>query len=110
MPHVIHHPHPAPVHHHTTLYVGIGLLVMVAVILALSLVPTITVQESVALPITANQSFPDYAQRHPELTLPMPAALIDTSDYYFRHINLNTRLDTDDQTDYIFRHSELVNP
>src|SRR5690606_34100739 len=78
MPHVIHHPHPAPVHHHTTLYVGIGLLVMVAVILALSLVPTITLREPVALPITANQSFPDYAQRHPELTLPMPAALIDT--------------------------------
>jgi len=88
MPNVIHHPHPAHAHNHTMLYIGIALLVMVAVILAISLLPSIMVRTPVVAPAAANLEYPDYALRHPELSLPMPAAPVDTTDYYFRHPEL----------------------
>jgi hypothetical protein len=103
MPHVIHHPHPAQVHHHTTLYILITMAVLVTVILAISLVPVITVRDTVAIPITGNSAFPDYAQRHPELTMPMNIP-VDTTDYFFRHSEFGYPANTDDATDYFFRH------
>lgn len=102
MPRVTHHPHPAHVHHHTSLYIGIGLLVMVTLFIALTLVPTISIHDRVSVSVPANGTYLDYAQRHPELSLPMPAH-VDTTDYYFRQVTI-TRADTDDQTDYFFRH------
>jgi hypothetical protein len=91
MPHVIHHPQPAQqIHHHTALYVLIAMAVLVTVILAFSLVPAITVRDPVAIPITGISAFPDYAQRHPELTMPMSVP-VDTTDYFFRHPELTGR-------------------
>jgi hypothetical protein len=104
MPHAIRHPQPAQTHHHSTFYILIAMAVMFAVIVALALLPSITVREPITVPLTYNQAFPDYAQRHPELILPMIAPAGATSDYYFRQINFTTRADTDDQTDYYFRH------
>jgi hypothetical protein len=103
MPRVTHHPHPAHAHHHTSLYIGIGLLVMVTLFLALTLVPTISIHDNTAVAVPASVTYPDYAQRHPELSVSMFAP-VDTTDYYFRQVNITTRTDTDDQTDYFFRH------
>lgn len=104
MPHVIHHPHPAQqIRRHTALYVLIAIAVLVAVILTLSLVPAITVREPVAIPITGNSAFPDYAQRHPELIMPMNVP-VDSTDYFFRHPEFSYPANTDDATDYFFRH------
>jgi hypothetical protein len=103
MPRVIHHPHPVHAHHHTTLYILLAMAVLVAIVLALSFVPAITVRNPVVIPITGNAAFPDYAQRHPELTMPLSIP-VDTTDYFFRHSEFNYPANTDDQTDYFFRH------
>jgi hypothetical protein len=48
----------------------------------------------------------DYFQRHPELTAPADAS-VDTTDYYFRHLGLSASVRSGDLTDYFFRHPEL---
>jgi hypothetical protein len=81
-------------------------------------------QQNAVLPVTGEQAFPDYFQRHPELTVPSvigigasdyfqrhpvliaPAeASVDTTDYYFRHPERSsTSASHVDLTDYYFRH------
>jgi hypothetical protein len=81
-------------------------------------------QQNAVIPVTGEQAFPDYFQRHPELTVPSvigigasdyfqrhpaliaPAAVsVDTTDYFFRHPELSgTSGGNVDLTDYYFRH------
>jgi hypothetical protein len=49
----------------------------------------------------------DYFQRHPELTAPAEAS-VDLTDYYFRQQVLFPAVKTIDLTDYYFRHPELT--
>jgi hypothetical protein len=57
------------------------------------------------LPVTGGDSaYPDYAQRHPELSSAV-AAYIDTTDYFFRHPELRIAGGAIDLTDYYFRHA-----
>jgi len=85
---------------------------------------TWSVPAAAVVPVTGAAAFPDYFQRHPELTAPSllgqeasdyfqrhpeltaPAeASLDTTDYYFRHLELQgVSIQTGDLTDYFFRH------
>src|SRR5215212_989687 len=75
------------------------------------------------IPLTGDLAFPDYYQRHPELSVPAvlgltasdyfqrhpeltaPAeASVDMTDYYFRQAALQSSLTNIDLTDYFFRH------
>jgi hypothetical protein len=61
-------------------------------------------QQKAVIPVTGEQAFPDYFQRHPELIAPAGES-VDTSDYYFRHPELSKASDSNvDLTDYYFRH------
>jgi hypothetical protein len=40
--------------------------------------------QNVVIPLTGDAAFPDYHQRHPELSVRVEAS-VDTTDYYFRH-------------------------
>jgi hypothetical protein len=61
-------------------------------------------QQNSVIPVTGEQAFPDYLQRHPVLIAPA-AAPVDTSDYYFRHPELSVTSGSQvDLTDYYFRH------
>jgi len=44
-------------------------------------------QEAV-IPLTGDSAFPDYFQRHPELNISVQRS-IDTTDYFFRHVDKN---------------------
>src|SRR5215211_7117504 len=64
-------------------------------------------QQNAIIPVTGDSVFPDYFQRHPELTIPMESSL-DTTDYFFRHPELRpSTAKSIDLTDYFFRHPEL---
>ena len=41
------------------------------------------------IPLTGDSAFPDYFQRHAELNIPVERS-IDTTDYFFRHLDKNT--------------------
>src|SRR5215213_3846431 len=75
------------------------------------------------IPLTGDLAFPDYSQRHPELSVPAvlgltasdyfqrhpeltaPAeASVDMTDYYFRQAALKSAAQIVDLTDYFFRH------
>jgi len=58
---------------------------------------------SVSIPVTGDLAYPDYYQRHPELSVRAEAAL-DTTDYFFRHPELMASARSIDLTDYHFRH------
>jgi hypothetical protein len=61
-------------------------------------------QQKAVIPVTGEQAFPDYFQRHPELIAPAGESVV-TSDYYFRHPELSRASDSNvDLTDYYFRH------
>ena len=63
--------------------------------------------QNVVSPATGDSAFPDYFQRHPELSAPV-AISIDTTDYFFRHPELRASTTKSiDLTDYFFRHPEL---
>ena len=49
-----------------------------------------TTNQNVVIPLTGNNdaAFPDYHQRHPELSVRVEAS-VDTTDYYFRHPELS---------------------
>lgn len=51
----------------------------------------------VAIPVIGDAAFPDYFQRHPELTA-LTEASVDTTDYFFRHPELTTPLTENPQT------------
>jgi hypothetical protein len=59
--------------------------------------------ESVVIPVTGESAYPDYFQRHPELSVRAETA-IDTTDYFFRHPELRGPARSVDLTDYYFRH------
>ena len=60
--------------------------------------------QSANIPVTGEQAFPDYFQRHPVLIAPAEAS-VDTTDFYFRHPELSSTSDGSvDLTDYYFRH------
>ena len=103
MPHVIHHPHTVQTHHNLAWYILITLAVTLVAILTITLAPTITINEPISVRITSGLPYPDYALRHPELIQPF-AAPADTTDYYFRQLQINIPANTDDTTDYHFRH------
>ena len=42
------------------------------------------------VPVTGESAFPDYYQRHPELSAPVTIT-IDTTDYFFRHPELRSK-------------------
>jgi len=44
--------------------------------------------QNVVIPLTGDAAFPDYHQRHPELSVRVEAS-VDTTDYYFRHPELS---------------------
>src|SRR5215211_2264211 len=59
------------------------------------------------IPLTGDAAFPDYHQRHPELSVPAILGL-GASDYFQRHPELTAPADASvDMTDYFFRHPEL---
>ncbi len=62
-------------------------------------------QEAV-IPLTGDLAYPDYYQRHPELSKPADT-IMDKSDYFLRHpelVKVNTAVDL---SDYFLRHPEL---
>jgi hypothetical protein len=84
-----------------------------------------TTNQNVGIPLTgsSDDAFPDYYQRHPELSVPAliglaasdyfirhpelvaPAAsTFDMTDYYFRQAAIKAAARTIDLTDYFFRH------
>lgn len=63
-------------------------------------------EQKAIIPLTGDAAFPDYHQRHPELSVPVEAS-VDTTDYYFRHPELSASVESIDLTDYFFRHPEL---
>ena len=91
-----------------------------------------TTNQNVVIPLTGNNdaAFPDYYQRHPELTVPAILGLtasdyfqrhpelsvpvligLDASDYFQRHPELTAPAEASvDTTDYFFRHRELSAP
>jgi len=80
--------------------------------------------QNAVIPITGDAEYPDYYQRHPELSLPakiesgysayferhpelsaLAGTSVDTSDYYLRHPELSNTFDGNiDLADYYFRH------
>ena len=66
--------------------------------------------QNAVIPITGASAFPDYFQRHPELTVPSILGL-GASDYFMRHPELITWADASvDLTDYYFRHAASQPP
>lgn len=60
--------------------------------------------QNALIPVTGAPAFPDYFQRHPELSAPSILGL-GASDYFQRHPELmNPVEDSIDTTDYFFRH------
>jgi len=71
-----------------------------------------TTNQNVVIPLTGNNdaAFPDYYQRHPELSVPVLIGL-DASDYFQRHPELTAPAEASvDTTYYFFRHRELSAP
>jgi hypothetical protein len=83
--------------------------------------------QNVVVPVTGDSAFPDYYQRHLELSAPAvvglgasdyfqrhpelvapAAASVDLTDYYFRQQVLFPAGKTIDLTDYYFRYPELT--
>ena len=62
-------------------------------------------QEAV-IPNIGDSAFPDYYQRHPELSRPADISM-DTSDYFLRHPELIKVRNAVDTSDYFLRHPEL---
>jgi hypothetical protein len=65
-----------------------------------------TTNQNVGIPLTgsSDDAFPDYYQRHPELTAPSILGL-GASDYFQRHPELSAPVERSvDTTDYFFRH------
>ena len=80
--------------------------------------------QKVSIPVTGASAFPDYYQRHlelsaspiiglgasdyfqrhPELTVPSAEASVDVTDFYFRHRGSLPISTTIDLADYFFRH------
>ena len=66
--------------------------------------------QNAVIPVTGASAFPDYFQRHPELTVPSILSL-DASDYFMRHPELSAAADISvDMTDYYFRHAASQPP
>jgi hypothetical protein len=49
----------------------------------------VTSDQNVLIPATGTEDYPDYFQRHPELSVPVEIS-IDATDYFFRHLAGNT--------------------
>jgi len=65
-------------------------------------------RQNAIIPITGEDTFPDYFQRHPELTTPAILGL-GASDYFMRHPELVALAeDAMDMTDYYFRQRMLA--
>jgi hypothetical protein len=47
-----------------------------------------TSDQNALIPVTGDEAFPDYFQRHPELSVAIERS-IDTTDYFFRHLDKN---------------------
>ena len=63
-----------------------------------------------AIPVTGDSAFPDYAQRHPELSV-SPILGLRASDYFQRHPELiATSILGLEASDYFMRHPELTVP
>jgi hypothetical protein len=61
-------------------------------------------RQNAVIPLTGDSAFPDYFQRHPELSAPSVLGL-GASDYFQRHPELSIPLESSiDTTDYFFRH------
>jgi hypothetical protein len=60
--------------------------------------------QNALIPVTGAPAFPDYFQRHPELSAPSVVGL-GASDYFQRHPELSASVESSfDTTDYFFRH------
>ena len=59
--------------------------------------------QNAVIPVTGNAAFPDYYQRHPELSVSVEFST-DTTDYFFRQAALLKSRQMIDLTDYYFRH------
>lgn len=46
--------------------------------------------QNAVIPVTGDSAFPDYHQRHPELSGPREIS-VDTTDYFFRHPELRSK-------------------
>jgi len=69
-----------------------------------------TTNQNVVIPLTGNNdaAFPDYYQRHPELSVPAVLGLT-ASDYFQRHPELTAPAEASvDLTDYYFRHAAAL--
>jgi len=60
--------------------------------------------QNAVIPLTSASAFPDYFQRHPELSAPLILG-VGASDYFQRHPELSASVERSvDTTDYFFRH------
>jgi hypothetical protein len=69
-----------------------------------------TTNQNVAIPLTGNSdgAFPDYYQRHLELSTPALIGGLTASDYFMRHPELIApAASTFDMTDYYFRQAAI---
>jgi hypothetical protein len=62
----------------------------------------ISTDQNAVIPATGASDFPDYYQRHPELSVPLELST-DTTDYFFRHATVLKPTQMIDLTDYYFR-------
>jgi hypothetical protein len=65
--------------------------------------------QNATIPVTGASAFPDYFQRHTELTVPSILGL-DASDYFMRHPELTTPILGVEASDYFQRHPEMTIP
>jgi hypothetical protein len=66
--------------------------------------------QNAVIPVTGDSAFPDYAQRHPELSV-SPIIGLGASDYFQRHSELITPSILGlGASDYFMRHPELTVP
>jgi len=64
--------------------------------------------KNTVIPVTGDSTFPDYYQRHPELSVPTVLGLT-ASDYFIRHSELVIPAEVAiDMTDYYFRQTVLL--
>jgi len=69
-----------------------------------------TTNQNVGIPATGPSAFPDYFQRHPELSASLILGL-GASDYFQRHPELSASVErSSDTTDYFFRHLDKNEP
>ena len=87
----------------SNLYLIVALAIALVVILAFIAVPSTAAPKVTVIPMTGASGFPDYFQRHPELSLPA-AIKVDQSDYFTRHPEARTPAGLKDLSDYFLRH------